>query len=207
VAASSGGTPTETKTIIISDAFSGADTADASAMTTDSALGGSPVAYQSTAVAGWKRVGGQLVRGTAVTSALMLPVTAANVELSVKVPALNSATGSQVCGFDVRRSELAAAAQSSYRCLMSGNGTIALAKVIAGATTVMGTSAVGAHVAGDVIKLKAFGSAISITVNGLPVTNCSVTDTSITSGNFAGVTVSSTVTSATYDDLTVSVVS
>ena len=102
---------------------------------------------------------------------------------------VNTVNGSSIM-VACRNTGASHAARNQYRAVLNTDGTLTLAKVVAGSYTSLGTYAAGTLTAGNTytVRVEAIGTAIKAYING--VQRISVTDSAVTTGGGLGLFVS-----------------
>jgi len=183
-----------TRTMVTSDSFSGPANTTMSGKSTDAALGGSALAYQSSAFGGYGiDATNRLVRVAATTEFLALP-SVADFEFEFVVAELTSATGTTLNCFDLRRLTIASGS-NLLRLRSRADGSLTFSQVFSGAETLLtnGELPAGTLVAGNTLRIKAFGADVTVYINNVAVIT---TTTNVITGGFVGFTKSSSVTSS-----------
>lgn len=195
--------PVTSSSVITSDSFNRTNTTTMAGQSTDVAMGGAALAWESSAAGSWRINGNQLSSGSAATEFVAVPITAANYSLKVTVAVKSSHDGTTLYSIDARRSQLATSGQSCIRVRHRLDGSVSLCKVVAGTETQLGSStATGVVTAGSTIELRMVGTSLKVLVNDVEV--LSQTDGDVVTSAYAGFTKSSTITSApAYDDMVI----
>lgn len=196
-----GGGSEPSRTIVTSDTFSGTATTTLSGRSTDAASGGSPIAWASSAFGSWGiNSSNQLYRASGATEFVGLNISAADIDMEFTISVLSSHSGTTLNSADVRRVGTATGGDC-IRVRMRADGSISLSNIVSGTETELtATSATSTIKVGDRIRIRAMGSAVSVSVNGVVTLTGS---TAVTGAGYAGFAKSTTISAVAYDDLAI----